>query len=136
MRLTELFLMRLNKMNMGVSLEARIPFLDHKFVELAMSIPEALKTRDGHLKVLLKKSVHGLIPDELINRAKQGFAVPIYEWFLGRLGDVVRRELNDFCVQTDFLNPSEVTRYLDDKRSDKVWYLFNFALWWREYVHN
>ncbi|MBE2193970.1 MAG: asparagine synthase (glutamine-hydrolyzing) [Anaerolinea sp.] len=136
MRLPELLLMRVDKMSMGVSLEARVPFLDHKFVELAMSIPEALKTRDGHLKVLLKKSVHGLIPDELINRAKQGFAVPIYEWFLGRLGDVVRRELNDFCVQTDFLNPSEVTRYLDDKRSDKVWYLFNFALWWREYVHN
>lgn len=136
MRLPELLLMRVDKMSMGVSLEARVPFLDHKFVELAMSIPQALKTRNGHLKVLLKKSVQGLIPDELINRSKQGFAVPIYEWFLGRLGDVVRRELNDFCAQTDFLNPAEVTRYLDDKRSDKVWYLFNFALWWREYVHN
>lgn len=136
MRLPELLLMRVDKMSMGVSLEARVPFLDHKFVELAMSIPEAVKTRGGHLKVLLKKSVHGLIPDELINRPKQGFAVPIYEWFLGRLGDVVRRELSDFCAQTDFLDSSEVMRYLDNRRSDKVWYLFNFALWWREYVHN
>src|SRR5207245_2763711 len=81
LRLPELLLMRIDKMSMGVSLEARVPFLDHRFVELAMGIPEALKTRGGVLKYILKKAVRGLIPDELVDRRKQGFGVPMYEWF-------------------------------------------------------
>ena len=79
--------MRVDKMSMGVSLEGRVPFLDHKFVELAMSIPERVKTRDGTLKHVLKKAVRGVIPDELIDRPKQGFGVPVDEWFFDRLGD-------------------------------------------------
>ncbi|MBF0188306.1 MAG: asparagine synthase (glutamine-hydrolyzing), partial [Magnetococcales bacterium] len=57
LRLPELLLMRVDKMSMGVSLEGRVPFLDHKFVELAMSIPTAVKTRDGELKAILKRSI-------------------------------------------------------------------------------
>ena len=67
-----------------------MPFLDHKFVELAMSIPESVKTSDGTLKHILKKAVRGVIPDELIDRPKQGFGVPVYEWFFDRLGDEAR----------------------------------------------
>src|SRR5262249_17812313 len=73
MRLPELLLMRVDKMSMGVSLEARVPFLDHKFVELAMSIPAAVKTRNGELKHILKRAVRGVIPDDIIDRKKQGF---------------------------------------------------------------
>ena len=78
LRLPELLLMRVDKMTMGVSLEGRVPFLDHKFVELAMSIPPAVKTRNGTLKHILKKSVRGVIPDALIDRRKQGFGVPVH----------------------------------------------------------
>lgn len=134
LRLPELLLMRVDKMSMGVSLEARVPFLDHKFVELAMSIPEAVKTRNGTPKYILKKAVRGLIPDELIDRKKQGFGVPVYEWFFGRLGDRARQELNDFCSQTDFLDQAEVMRLIDQGRGSQVWYLLNFAMWWKEYV--
>ena len=134
LRLPELLLMRVDKMSMGVSLEGRVPFLDHKFVELAMGIPQAVKTRRGTLKYILKKAVRGLIPDELIDRKKQGFGVPIHEWFLDRLGDTVRRELDDFCRQTDFLDRAEVMRLIDTKQGARVWYLLNFALWWREYI--
>jgi asparagine synthase (glutamine-hydrolysing) len=132
-RLPELLLMRVDKMSMGVALEARVPFLDHKFVELAMSIPEAVKLRHGALKYILKKSVRGLIPDELIDRKKQGFGVPVYEWFSDRLGDFMRQELRSFCRETDFLDPDEVMRVVghDRKRS---WYLLNFALWWKQYI--
>ena len=87
--------MRVDKMTMGVSLEGRVPFLDHEFVELAMSIPSGVKTRNGTLKYILKKAVRGVIPDELIDRPKQGFGVPVYEWFFDRLGDTARRELDD-----------------------------------------
>lgn len=134
MRLPELLLMRVDKMSMGTSLEARVPFLDHKFVELAMSIPQAMKTKDETLKYLLKKTVRGIIPDSLIDRKKQGFGVPIYEWFMGRLGDQIRQVLGDFCDQTDFLDRAEVMRMVDAKRGAQAWYLFNFALWWKEYI--
>ena len=81
LRLPELLLMRVDKMSMGVSLEGRVPFLDHRFVELAMSIPTDVKTRNGTLKHILKRAVRGVIPDELIDRPKQGFGVPVYEWY-------------------------------------------------------
>jgi len=127
-------LVRVDKMSMGVSLEGRVPFLDHKFVELAMSIPERVKTRNGTLKHVLKKAVRGVIPDELIDRPKQGFGVPVYEWFFDRLGDEARAELEAFCDRTDFLDRAEVTRYVDAKQGPEVWYLLNFALWWKEFV--
>ena len=134
LRLPELLLMRVDKMSMGVSLEGRVPFLDHKFVEMAMSIPESLKTKTGTFKYILKKSVRGLIPDELIDRKKQGFGVPIHEWFLDRLGEKTREELSGFCHQTDYLDRTEVMRLIDQGYGSHVWYLLNFAMWWKEYV--
>jgi len=134
MRLPELLLMRIDKMSMGVSLEGRVPFLDHKFVELAMSIPESVKTKNGTLKYILKKSVRGLIPDELVDRKKQGFGVPVYEWFFDKLGEKTRTELNDFCDKTDFLSRTEVMRLIDQGNGPQVWYLLNFALWWKEFI--
>src|SRR4030095_9996785 len=99
--------MRVDKMSMGVSLEGRVPFLDHKFVELALSIPEDVKTRNGELKHVLKRAVRGVIPDELIDRPKQGFGVPVYEWFFDRLGGDAKRELGGFLKKTSFLNHNE-----------------------------
>lgn len=136
LRLPELLLMRVDKMSMGVSLEGRVPFLDHKLVELAMSIPEEMKTRHGTLKYILKKAVRGVIPDAIIDRKKQGFGVPIHEWFLDKLGAEIRRELDDFCSRTDFFDRDEVLRLIDEKKAAQVWYLFNFSLWWKEYVRD
>ena len=133
-RLPELLLMRVDKMSMGVSLEGRVPFLDHRFVELAMSIPEAIKTRQGILKYILKKSVRGLIPDELIDRRKQGFGVPVYEWFFDRLGKRCHQELNYFCQQTDLLNHDQVMNYFEKGAGTPIWVLLNLALWWRRYI--
>jgi len=134
LRLPELLLMRVDKMSMGVSLEARVPFLDHKFVELTMSIPASVKTKNGTLKYILKNAVRGLIPDEVIDRKKQGFGVPVHEWFFDRLGEKSKKEINDFCHRTDFFNESEVMRLFDQTRGTQVWYLLNFALWWKEYI--
>ena len=125
--------MRVDKMSMGVSLEGRVPFLDHKFVELAMSIPESVKIKNGTLKYILKKSVRGLIPDELIDRKKQGFGVPVYEWFFDRLGIKAREELSGFCQQTDFLDSGEVMHLIDNGQGTQIWYLLNFAMWFREF---
>ena len=134
LRLPELLLMRVDKMSMGVSLEGRVPFLDHKLVELAMGIPESVKTRNGTLKYILKKAVRGVIPDEVINRPKQGFGVPIHEWLLDKLGDEIRKELKEFCQSTDFFDSAEVFRLIEERKAAQVWYLFNFALWWKTYI--
>ena len=134
LRLPELLLMRIDKMSMGVSLEGRVPFLDHKFVELAMSIPTAIKTKNRVLKYILKKAVRGVIPDDLIDRRKQGFGVPVYEWFFDKLGDYARQKLAEFCKETDFLSYTAVGQLFERGHGGEVWYLLNFALWWKEYL--
>ena len=134
LRLPELLLMRLDKMGMGASLETRVPFLDHKFVQLAMSIPEQVITRGNESKHILKKAVRGLIPDETIDRRKQGFGVPIQEWFLGQSGEFARRELAEFCDKTDFLDRSAVMKLIPSGRGRDAWVLLNFALWWKEFI--
>jgi asparagine synthase (glutamine-hydrolysing) len=134
LRLPELLLMRIDKMSMGVSLEGRVPFLDHKFVELAMSIPERVKTNNGTLKHILKRSVRGLVPDELIDRPKQGFAVPIREWLFDGLVARARDELDGFCRETDLLDRGRVMELVDAGRERETWYLLNLALWWKEFA--
>jgi asparagine synthase (glutamine-hydrolysing) len=126
--------MRVDKMSMGVGLEARVPFLDHRFVEFALSIPEHAKTNGGTLKHILKKAVRGLIPDELIDRPKQGFGVPIHEWFFDRLGGEARRTLDEFCRETDLLDRAAVLSTVDSKRPAQTWYLLNLALWHKEFI--
>jgi asparagine synthase (glutamine-hydrolysing) len=128
LRLPELLLMRVDKMSMGVSLEARVPFLDHKFVELALSIPAQAKLGSGGTKYLLKKAVRGLLPDDLIDRRKQGFSVPLPEWFNGALGETAHSELQGFCADTSFLDSNEVMKLLESPARASAWYLLNLAL--------
>ncbi len=130
LRLPELLLMRVDKMSMATSLEARVPFLDHKFVELAMSIPQNVKFKDGELKHILKKSVGSIIPHEIIHRKKQGFSVPITEWFLERLGSFAEQKLLDFTKRTDFLDKQYIQEMLAGRNMAKLWYILNFALWY------
>jgi asparagine synthase (glutamine-hydrolysing) len=134
LRLPELLLMRVDKMAMGVGLEARVPFLDHEVVELAMRLPSAMKTRNGELKYLLKRAVTGLLPDAILNRPKQGFAVPVREWFFDRLGAEAHDLLERFCARTDFFDAKEMRRFLAEGRGAQSWYLFNFALWHEEFI--
>ena len=76
-----------------------------------------------------------MIPDELIDRKKQGFGVPVYEWFFDRLGAEVRAELDEFCGQTDFFDRGRVMSFLDNKHcGPQAWYLLNFALWWKQFI--
>lgn len=135
LRLPELLLMRVDKMSMGVGLEARVPFLDHRFVGYGLGIPEAIKTRGGELKHVLKAAVRGLIPDAIIDRRKQGFGVPIHEWLFESLRDEVRRTIDHFLDSTDFLDAGAVRRMIDDPRGRvHMWYVLNLALWWRHYI--
>jgi asparagine synthase (glutamine-hydrolysing) len=130
LRLPELLLARVDRMSMGVGLECRVPYLDHRFVELALSIPSEQKTRGGELKRVLRRAVRGVIPDELIDRPKQGFRVPMEEWVLGRLGERARSEVRSFCRSTGLIDEHEASRLLERPRRE-AWYLLNLALWWQ-----
>jgi asparagine synthase (glutamine-hydrolysing) len=119
---------------MAAGLEARVPFLDHRLVELVMSLPTTMKLGDGNLKYLLKKAVRGLIPDAVIDRPKQGFGVPVKEWLTGALGQRVRSELDAFCSSTRYFDSRVVTRLFEAGHTTEIWCLFNLALWWRVHI--
>ena len=133
-RLPELLLMRVDKMSMGVSLESRVPFLDHRFVEQAIALNEEVLTRDNVLKTVLKRAVRGLIPDNIIDRPKQGFGVPVHDWMMADLGDYARDTIQDFTQKTDYFDPKAITSLLQSGRSSDMWNLLNLALWWKRYI--
>ncbi|WP_373999505.1 asparagine synthase (glutamine-hydrolyzing) [Bdellovibrio bacteriovorus] len=134
LRLPELLLMRVDKMCMGTSLEARAPFLDHKFVEYALRINPKLKLKDNKLKYILKEAVRGIVPDSLVDRKKQGFGVPVEEWFFDKLGSQAEERIRSFVSQTQLLNSEEIERLIVGKRRAHLWYIYNFVLWWEEYL--
>ncbi|HOD40437.1 MAG TPA: asparagine synthase (glutamine-hydrolyzing) [Candidatus Wallbacteria bacterium] len=139
-RLPELLLMRTDKMSMGASLEARVPFLDHKLVELSMSISPRLKVKNNVLKYILKKAIKGLLPSEIIERPKQGFNIPIFEWFADDLGRMAAREFKDFINNTDYFDSKQISHYvlnpLKGAKFFKIdsWYLLNFILWHKKFI--
>ena len=134
-RLPELLLMRVDKMSMGVSLEGRVPFLDHRFVEMAMGIPEAVKTRNGTLKYILKRSVRGIIRDEIIDRPKQGFGVPVHEWLMDKLGSQAETAVEGFLAETDYLDADAARALMRGRAGGPLpWYVLNLALWWQRWI--
>jgi asparagine synthase (glutamine-hydrolysing) len=133
LRLPELLLLRIDRMAMQVGLEARVPFLDHKLVELALAIPAEVKTRNGELKHVLKLALRGVLPEDVLRRPKQGFRVPVDEWLLERLGEHTRAEVASFARDSGLLDAAEAARVLERPRRD-AWYLLALARWWRAHV--
>jgi asparagine synthase (glutamine-hydrolysing) len=78
-------LVKVDRMSMALSLEARVPFLDHEVVELAMRIPDAWKIRNGESKWILKQAFRDLLPDPVRRRSKEGFSMPMKNWLRGPL---------------------------------------------------
>lgn len=134
LRLPELLLMRVDKMTMAISLEARVPFLDHQFVELVMSIPESSKIGTGQPKYLFKRAAERLLPHDVVYRRKQGFAIPLHEWSAGAIKTAIRETLYDFCRRTAALDWENVAAVLEGGRDTIAWTLFNFALWHAHWI--
>ena len=83
-------LTKVDRVSMAVSLEAREPLLDHRLIEFAAALPERLRTKRGEGKWLLKKTMQRYLPDEVLYRPKQGFVMPIAQWFRGPLAESAR----------------------------------------------
>jgi asparagine synthase (glutamine-hydrolysing) len=135
-RLAELLLMRVDKMSMAVSLEARVPFLDHEFVQLALSIDEKLLTKNGTLKHMLKKAVRGLIHDDLIDRKTQGFGLPLKDWIMQDLEDDLYDSVREFADQTGIIRKSLSRKEFKAFQPSHQWTLANLAMWWDRMVRN
>ena len=90
--LVDCYLEKLDKASMACALEARVPYLDHRIVEFANSLPTPWKIA-GRTKRIFKDCVRGVIPDSIINKPKRGFTVPLDEWFRGELREYLRERL-------------------------------------------
>ncbi len=134
LRLPELLLMRVDKMTMATAVEARVPFLDQEFVQLAMSIPQSLKYKDHTLKYLLKKAVEPILPHEVIYRKKQGFGVPVESWFQKDLKDWAEKKIMDFVHRTDYFDQTAMRSYLQAAGPKMGWFLLNFVLWHERWI--
>jgi asparagine synthase (glutamine-hydrolysing) len=134
-------LARGDKTSMATSLEARVPLLDHKLVEFAATVPPNLKVKGLKRKYLLKKVSSKLLPDEIINRKKQGFPIPIAQWFRTNARDYIRDMLSPQTVnQRGLFDPTYVTQLLDEHESGfanhglLLWGLLNVEIWHRIFV--
>ena len=102
-------LVKMDVATMAHSLEARSPFLDHKVMEFMARVPASEKLRGGETKHLLKAALRGIVPDEILDRPKMGFGVPLADWLRGSLKEVLEDSvLSDRALGRGYFNPESV----------------------------
>ncbi len=140
-RLAEILLMRVDKIGMAHSLEARVPFLDHRLVEYSMSIPDNIKVPNyTEPKYLLKKAVEGILPNDIIYRKKQGFAAPVDTWFRTHWKKYTFDTLNNSgLIRDNILNVDYINKLLKIHENGKnsgqeIYSLLNLSLWYDRFI--
>ena len=141
LRLPEHLLMRVDKTGMSTSIEPRVPFLDHELVEFTMNLPQETKLGAGGAKALLKQSLRGVLPDDVIYRPKMGFGAPMVEWLRGQFGRAVQAELETSRFFERFpANRQMVLDMLRRHREGKadfglyVWTFYNAVAWFDHWI--
>ena len=141
LRLPELLLMRVDKITMATSVEARVPFLDHHLVEYALGVPRELKVEGRSGKHILKRALEEILPRDVLYRRKRGFGAPVKQWFRGEMGKILtERVMNSPLRGRDFLNYDFVARLFDEHRRGardwgfQLWALLNLSLWYERWI--
>ena len=136
-------LTKVDRASMAVSLEARVPLLDHKLIEFVTRIPAGMKMAGLETKHVFKQAVSDLIPAEILNRPKQGFGVPIEQWINRQLRSRIRDTLSDpRTQQRGYVSRSHVEVLLGEHESGRrdhsmaLWSLLMLELWHRNFVDN
>lgn len=139
--LADTYLEKVDKTSMATSLEARVPLLDYRLVEFAMTIPSAFKIAGGETKRVLRRAVADLVPSSTLKKAKHGFAVPTDPWFRGELREFAFEVLLDGRArQRGIFRPAQVERLWREHQAGRevrdthLWLLMNFELWARRYL--
>jgi asparagine synthase (glutamine-hydrolysing) len=141
-RLPELLLMRVDKISMAHSLEARAPFLDPELVTFGLSLPQRLKIRGrDQTKYVLKRALRDVLPASVLDREKQGFRVPLPAWLRGPLATWARRQvLEGSLAQRGLLRPAYVERLWQRHQSGRfdhsydLWCLINLGAWYERWI--
>ncbi len=139
--LPDCLLAKVDIATMAVSLEGRSPFLDHELLELGANIPSSLKLRGiNNKKYILKKALRGFLPDDVLDRPKHGFSVPVDRWFREDLKSYAYDHLlGDHSTTSQFFNREQVQHLLDQHTSGQqqlgkqIWALLTLELWKREF---
>jgi asparagine synthase (glutamine-hydrolysing) len=135
-------LMKQDQMSMAASIESRVPFLDHKLVEFSARLPERMKLRGATTKYILRASMKGLLPPEILTRPKMGFPVPVGSWFRGAYASLVQEYvLSDRALDRGIFEPSFVRTLVrrhqaGENHAERIWALLNFEMWQRQFFDN
>lgn len=134
-------LVKVDIASMAVSLEARSPFLDHKVIEFAASLPEKYKLRGLTTKYLLKRVLEKLLPAENLNRRKMGFGVPIGHWLRAEMQSFLRETLlSEKSLGRNLFKPEVVKRLIEQHtrggrdHAPKLWTLLMLELWFERFI--
>ncbi|MBL7884432.1 MAG: asparagine synthase C-terminal domain-containing protein, partial [Bacteroidia bacterium] len=136
-------LVKVDRMSMSQSLEVRVPFLDHKVVDFAFSLPSDFKIDNQQRKKILIDSFKKELPNELLQRGKKGFEVPLLKWFKTDLKSMISNDLlaDDFIIEQNIFNLETIKKLKQQLFSsnpndavEKVWALIVFQYWWKKYV--
>jgi asparagine synthase (glutamine-hydrolysing) len=129
-------LAKVDRASMGVSLEARVPILDHRVVEFAWKIPREMKLVKGNSKALLKKVLYKYVPREMMDRPKKGFSVPIGDWLVGPLKDWAEDLLEPRKLEEEgYFNPEPIRQIWSEHLSGtrnwqyRLWDVLMFQAW-------
>jgi asparagine synthase (glutamine-hydrolysing) len=128
-------LTKVDRMSMSVSLEARVPLLDHHIVEFAMSLPSRMKVRGGTGKWLLRQAITGLVPPRVLTYPKRGFGVPLQEWFRGDLRYRLDGLLEPSARIAPYVDRDAVTRLVVEHQAGRrdhhhmLWRLLALEIW-------
>ena len=137
-------LTKVDRASMSVSLETRVPILDHRIIEFSLQLPHALKYKNGEKKYLLKKLAYRYVPKELLDRPKHGFMIPVFKWLKNELKPLVNDLLSDKYVDKQgIFNYSGISSLMKrfESSGDRflnghiIWNLFVFQLWHSKYLN-